>query len=302
LLAPGPRTTDTIATAARLPVDSAERLLEAAEALGLFCRDRQGRWWLDDFGAVVAGNPGIRAMVRHHSMLYRDLADPVALLREPDRPTETNRFWAYAGSGSVDDETAAAYSELMAASQDLIAAEALGSYDFSRHRTVLDIGGGTGAFLKAVGAAHPGVALWLFDLPNVAELAADGFARDGWADRTRCAGGDFFSDPMPEGADCLTLVRVLCDHDDGPALRLLKNIGSGMRPSDTLLIAEPMAGRDADGAALAAYFGMYFLAMRSGHCRTPAAITALLGEAGFGTVERRRTRMPLFASVIVARN
>ena len=62
-----------------------------------------------------------------------------------------------------------------------------------------------------------------------------------------------------------------------------------------------MAGTDDDRRFAAAYFEFYFLAMRSGHCRTPAHLRDLLRQAGFSRISERRTGMPLFAGLLVAR-
>ncbi len=299
-LADAPGTVDEIAARIGVPEEGTARLLEAAAALRLIRCDAGGTWRLDDLGAVVAGNPGIRAMIRHHAMLYRDLSDPVSLLREGGGETHTEQFWAYGRDDSLSGERAAAYSDLMAASNDLIAAEVLQNYDFSKHKIILDIGGGNGAFLAAIAKEVRDAELWLLDLPGVAELAKRRFEADGIADRATCIGGDFFADAIPTGADCITLVRVLCDHDDRAALALLENIRRAMRNGDTLLVAEPMAGHDADGSAIAAYFSMYFLAMRSGRSRTPQQLCGLLRTAGFRSCRPKPTRMPLFSGLILA--
>ena len=44
----------------------------------------------------LLANPGIEAMVEHNALLYHDLADPVAFLRDPQRETALSRYWAYA--------------------------------------------------------------------------------------------------------------------------------------------------------------------------------------------------------------
>ncbi len=59
----------------------------------------------------------------------------------------------------------------MAMSQSLVVDDALAAYDFSRHRVMLDVGGGDGTFLMSVGARHPALRLMLFDLPAVADAA-----------------------------------------------------------------------------------------------------------------------------------
>ncbi|MCU0791050.1 MAG: acetylserotonin O-methyltransferase [Nitratireductor sp.] len=287
----GPRTEREIARHTNIRESQLSRLLDGALALKLVSRDRQGRWWLDDAGAVVAGNPGIAAMIRHHAMLYRDLDDPVKLLREPDLPTQTQAFWSYVRSPDVDAATAAQYSALMSASQDMLIAEVLAAVAFKDGETLLDIGGGEGAFLRAAGEKHGGLQLWLFDLPSVP--APKG--------RIRKFAGDFFETPLPQGADTITLLRVVCDHEDSHVLRLLNNVRQALPPGGRLIIGEPMAGAGEEASLASAYFSFYFLAMRSGRCRTPQQICALLKEAGFSKNRIIETRAPLAATIIDAR-
>ncbi len=294
--------TEDLAARLGIPRGRLERLLNAAAELQLVRRDGQGAWELDELGAVVAGNPGIAAMVRHHAMLYRDLTDPVALLRDPGLETETKRFWRYAGDsgGEVGASEAAEYSRLMTLSQDLVTAEILDAYPLGRHRRLLDLGGGEGAFLAAAATRAPTLELALFDLPPVAERARRHLESLGLGERVTTGGGDFFRDPLPKGADLITLVRVLCDHDDASVKRLLENAAAALEDGGSLLIGEPMAGPDGRAGHAAAYFELYFLAMGAGRCRRPEEHVALLRSAGFTRWRRVPTNLPLFASVLVA--
>jgi len=218
-----PKDTGALARRMELTGDAAGRLLRAAEGLELVTRTSDGRWTLADHGAVLARSPGIVAMIRHHAMVYRDLADPVALLRDPPAETETSRFWSYVG-GEVGSEDGAAYSELMRVSQDMVVAEVLDTIDLSRNRRLLDVGGGSGAFVAAAGARWAGLGLALFDLPAVAETARTRLAGTAVADRLTIHGGSFFDDAIPGDADCYSLIRVLYDHDDEAALAILSRV------------------------------------------------------------------------------
>ncbi|HZH06666.1 MAG TPA: methyltransferase, partial [Lautropia sp.] len=142
--------------------------------------------------------------------------------------------------------------------------------------------------------------LTLFDLPAVAEQARQRFAREGIADRATAIGGSFLHDPLPGGADLVTLVRVIHDHDDAEALAILERVHSALVPGGSLLLAEPMAGTPG-AEPVGAYFGFYLLAMGSGRPRTASELTALLHEAGFVHVRQLSTRMPLQSGALVAR-
>jgi demethylspheroidene O-methyltransferase len=300
-LADGPLDTLAIAAHCDLPETGAQCLLRAAAALGLVEPLGRTTWALGSDGAALLGNRGIAEMVAHHHLLYTDLADPVALLRRGGGGGALSDLWRYAESpGSGDSAAVTAYSALMAASQPMVAAQAIDAYPFHRHQRLLDVGGGEGAFLTAVAARVPALALSLFDLPPVGERARNRFESAGLAARTHVFGGDFLSDPLPQGHDIISLIRVLHDHDDGPALVLLRAIHAALPPGGTLFIAEPMAATPGAEPAGDAYFGFYLLAMGSGRPRRPDEIRAMLNAAGFAKTRLVATAVPLTARIIVA--
>lgn len=305
ILAEGPRTAAELAGRLALSREATERLLAAAASLRLAQRRGRDRYGLGDLGAALLGNPGVAAMIEHHAMLYADLKDPVALLRGEGRgETELARYWAYAGDGrpaGLPPERVAAYTALMSASQAMVADEVLGAYPPGRHRCLLDVGGGDGTFLAAAAARAPDLRLILFDLPPVAERARIRFEAEGLARRARAVGGDFRSDPLPQGADLVSLVRVVHDHDDDAVLAILRAARAALPDDGTLLLAEPMAGTAGALPSGDAYFGFYLLAMGSGRPRTPAELAELLRAAGFDGGRLVATRNPLLTRLIVAR-
>jgi demethylspheroidene O-methyltransferase len=190
----------------------------------------------------------------------------------------------------------------MSASQPLVAEQVLQAYDFSRHRCVLDVGGGQGTFLSHVARAHPALRLKLFDLPAVAELARGRLAEAGLAHRIECTGGSFFEDPLPAGADLITLVRVAYDHPDDRVLRILCAIREALRErGGHLLLAEPLSGTPGAQAMGDAYFGLYLLAMGKGRARSAARLAELMTQAGFIDIRALPTTLPLQTGVLLAR-
>jgi demethylspheroidene O-methyltransferase len=307
VLAESPQTLERLSTRLDLPMESTRRLMSAAVALRLAEHRSGGRYGLGRLGAPMVGNAAVSAMVEHHAALYADLADPVALLREGPSAARGGAlagYWPYANAQSPDqlpDERVSTYSALMSASQPLVADEILDAYPMHGHRCLLDIGGGDGTFLAAVARRHPGLQLQLFDLPAVAALATKRFASEGIADRATAHGGSFLGDPLPQGADVATLVRVIHDHDDGSALRILHAARKALPPGGTLLLAEPMAETPGAEPMGDAYFGFYLLAMGRGRPRSARELTRMLQAAGFESVRLLPTRMPLQTRLLVAR-
>lgn len=300
-LAGGPVAIESLAAEWAMPVAGADRLLRAAAAIGITEPIGNGRWALGADGAALRANGGVVEMIAHHRLLYADLADPVALLRRGGGGGALQRFWHYAGdTGQGTPEEVAAYSRLMAASQPLVAADVIGSYNFSRHRRMLDIGGGEGRFVRSIATAVPNLALAMFDLPAVAARAAETLAREGLGDRIATHGGDFLAGPIPPGHDLITLVRVLHDHDDAPAAQLLRNIRAALPPGGRLVIAEPMAETKGAETIGDAYFGLYLWAMGSGRPRSAGTIRAMLDSAGFRRSWGVTTPLPINVRMIVA--
>jgi demethylspheroidene O-methyltransferase len=303
ILSEGPQAISALSVRFALSDPATERLLKAAAALGLTERLPDGRFALGQLGAALRGNPSVTAMIEHHAMLYADLADPVALLRGDVTDAKLKNFWAYAkndNAASVPDDRARDYSALMSASQALVACDVLDAYPMKRHRRLLDIGGGEGVFLTEAGKRIPNLNLMLFDLPAVVTRAKARFDAAGLAARATVFGGDFFADSLPTGADIVSLVRVLHDHDDGPALAILRKAYAALQHGGTLLIAEPMSGTSGAEPIGDAYFGFYLAAMGSGRPRTLEEITQMALQAGFRTVRTVPTRTPLIVRVLLA--
>ena len=302
-LADSPLSVAVLAPRLRLSIDSATRLLKAAAALELLQSLPDGRYGLGRLGAALRGNPSLIALIKHHTMLYADLADPVALLRCEIRNPRLKAFWAYAGNdqaAALSPEKVRAYSALMADTQALIAADVLDAYPLGRHSCLLDVGGGEGVFLQAAAARYPRLRLILFDLPAVAERAAARFGEAGLGARAAVVGGDFFKDPLPLGADVVSLIRLLHDHDDSFALAILKKAHGSLPRAGMLLVAEPLSGTAGAAPVGDAYFGFYLAAMGSGRARTFPEIRDLLGRAGFENPRLVATRSPMVVSLVTA--
>jgi demethylspheroidene O-methyltransferase len=315
-LAAGPLTLEALSRDTGMQSDRLLRLLQAACSLRLLQARGDNGYGLGDLGAAARGNPGIAAMVRHHQSLYRDLADPEALLRSGGN-TQLSAFWPYArgGAGAVDG-----YSDLMAASQAFIAQEILRAYPLRDFEQLWDVAGGDGAFLATALQRWPHLNGNLLDLPPVAARAAQRFEGEQLQSRACAIGGNMFDAPfggarfggqsrgervnhgmwIPGRPGLVTLIRVLHDHDDGPVLTLLQNLRQSWPARTRLLIAEPMAEtRNAEPMGHA-YFGFYLLAMGSGRPRSASELRSLLARSGFTRCKEVATGLPLLLRMLVA--
>ncbi len=297
----GPVTADALALADGMDARKTALLLQAGAGIGVLKRLRDGRFAVTRKGAALIGVPGLEQMILHHGAFYRDLADPVALLRG-EIETELAAFWPYVfgATGDVDPEVTREYSDLMARSQGLVALDTLRTVSLKGVRRLVDIGGGSGAFLIAVAQEYPELELELFDLPAVMPSARERVANAGLAKRINLTGGSFKDDPLPEGADAVSLVRVFYDHDDTSVRPLIAKVFAALPPGGRLIVSEPMSGGEVPDPVTDVYFAFYTLAMRTGRTRSAAEIAAYCKEAGFDQIETHSPIRSYVTSVLTA--
>ena len=296
----GPVTVEALVQDTAIPQERLTILLRGGAAIGVL-KLRRGKVSLTQRGAAFATVPGLSAMVRHHRAFYRDLEDPVAFFRG-ETTTELAEVWPYVfGTGTdIDRTTAQAYSDLMAQSQVLVAQDTLRMVSFDGISKLMDVGGGTGAFLEAVGRANSDILLRLFDLPAVAPAASDRFESAGLLARAEVLTGSFKEDVLPDGADAISLVRVLYDHSDTTVADLLAKSFAALPPGGRIIISEPMSGGIKPDKATDAYFALYTLAMRTGRTRSAAEISNLLEKAGFVAISAKRPLRSYVTAVVTA--
>ncbi len=116
--------------------------------------------------------------------------------------------------------------------------------DWESVRTVVDVGGGTGALLAEILRAHPDVKGILVDFPKTVARAAATFEAAGVADRVQIVGQSFF-DPLPAGAGLYVLSKVLNDWPDRETVAILKRCAEAARPSGRIVISGGVSPDDA---------------------------------------------------------
>ncbi|MFB9151380.1 methyltransferase [Roseovarius ramblicola] len=295
----GAQRAGALARVCEVPPDRMAHLVQAGAALGLLRRRRDGRFALARRGAALLGVPGLEAMIRHHRAFYADMADPVALLRG-EGETELARFWPYVfgAGGEIAPEVAERYSDLMAQSQGLVAEDVLRVVGLRGVRCLMDVGGGSGAFLAAVARAYPALSLRLMDLPEVMPEAARRLAGLGLSGNVELCGGSFRDEALPTGADAISLIRVLYDHSDETVADLLAKCHAALPPKGRLIVAEPMSGGSRPERAGDVYFSFYTMAMGTGRVRSAARIAEMCRTAGFAHVTIPRAPRPYITGAL----
>ncbi len=94
-------------------------------------------------------------------------------------------------------------------------------FDFSKYKTLCDVGGATGQLSIIVASCLPHMRCTSFDLPVVEPIAKRTIEAAGLGERVTAAAGDFFADPLPE-ADVITMGLILHDWNLERKMHLIK--------------------------------------------------------------------------------
>jgi hypothetical protein len=146
--------------------------------------------------------------------------------------------------------------------------------DWSAIRTVVDVGGGTGALLAEVLRTHPDVTGTLIDLPGTIARAPAILGAAGVIDRVTLRAQSFF-DPLPGGSDLYLLKSILSDWPDREAIAILTRCAEAARPSGRVVVLSGVAPDDGPPPP-----DLLMLVLVGGKDRTLAEFGALASQAG----------------------
>ena len=180
-------------------------------------------------------------------------------------------------------DLAAIYNDAMSASAEEHAAAVVQAYDFSRFRSVADVGGGLGALMGAILIAHPALRGVILERESVAAEIPRRLAEAGVAARCEVAAGDFFRS-VPADADAYLLSHIVHNWDDERAGVILKRCRAAMTAAGTLLVVEQVLPEhvEASGTAQRALMAdLHMMVVTGGQERTAAEYRALLAGSGF---------------------
>lgn len=165
------------------------------------------------------------------------------------------------------------------------------SWDFSRHRHLVDFGGGTGALSGPVALRNPHLQVTVLELAPVAAVLPPILQGYGIGERMTARAGDFFKpETFPPGYDAALLGRVLHNWSDEKALQILRNIAATIAPGGVVLVMEHLTDSPVpEGRAFVALSDLNMLVMTgSGRERSALEYEQLFRSAGLAPLAIRR--------------
>jgi hypothetical protein len=279
-LAAGPATAADLATATGADPDALRRILRGLAAFGVVAPTGD-RHLLTPFGARLRrGTPAADAVaLMGHPATQLAWASLPHTARTGERAFDHAHGTDFFSYLMAHADYADRFNRFMSGVTGRVAGLVADGYDFGPAKTVVDVGGGAGALLRAVLRAHPHMTGTVADIAALRGLAETAIAADGLADRCAFVEADFFA-AVPAGADAYLLKSVLHDWDDERAVAILATVRAAMGPHSRLLIVERAMPDTGPAPMDDVMSDLTMLAMAPGRERTLAGYTALLAAAG----------------------
>lgn len=292
-LSGGAKSLGELAHELNLPARTARIIIDAVTALGFLEREGQSYRNAEVAQAYLSGRGAIdmRLFIRFWNRLsYRrwlGLEDSVRLGK------------GAAGEFNFTPEEQKIFSEGVEAFSAGDARSLAAAYDFSQHKRLLDLGGGTGSFLVAISQRYPHLHSTLFEFPAAASVAREKLSATPFANRVKIVEGNFLIDPLPADHDVFlvaNVVHVLTAEDNEALFRRVRKVASSKARFLLLDFWTNAAHTDPLFAALMA--GEFLVVGGNGDVYSADEGRTWLERAGWHYVEHRALAGP--ASLLVA--
>ncbi|MFI6663018.1 methyltransferase [Streptomyces sp. NPDC050523] len=202
-----------------------------------------------------------------------------------------------------DSQMTALFWEAMHSMSSSTAHALLDVYDFSPHQRVLDVGGGSGAYLLELCGRHRHLSGTLYDLPHVCELADKRLHESGMDSAIKTVRGDFQTDAaLPSGHDLILLSMILHDWDAQQNRALLRKCFEALPDGGVVMVSELLINPERTGPVGAALMGVNMLVeTQGGRNYTENEYLGWLRDAGFTEADIIRFESSAANGVVIGR-
>ena len=223
-------------------------------------------------------------MLLHMNNMWDNWAQLTAAVRQGKNPSLTSVIDA------KDEGITKAFIGAMHVIGRSLSREIASSYDASKFKRLLDLGGGSGTYTIAFLEKNQNMTGVIFDLPDVISLAAERMKDEGYLKRVTLVAGDFYKDELPAGCDLALLSAIIHQNSPQENLDLYKKIYRSLEPRGALLIRDHVMDESRTKPPAGALFAINMLVCTAGgDTYTFKEIKNTLEQAGFTEVQLVRS-------------
>jgi cyclopropane fatty-acyl-phospholipid synthase-like methyltransferase len=176
----------------------------------------------------------------------------------------------------------------------------LAEVDLSGIKSVLDVGGGSGAYSMTFVARKPEIEATVFDLPNVVPITQKFIEKEGFSGKIKTFTGDYTKDDLPSGFDLVFLSAIIHSNSLETNRDLIKKCFKALNTKGSIVIQDWIMNNNRTQPVSGAIFAINMLVgTPEGDCFTETEVSDLLNTAGFKNISR--TEFDSGISQIIAR-
>lgn len=278
-LANGPATADDLATRIDVPLKSVRLVADAMVALGMLTVDGGRYQNTEEAQTFLTGSASdVRPMLALFDRMtypaWTAFSDAVRLGGGTPTGADLSREEQAIFSAGVESVTKPGAAALAT------------TYDFLPHQRLLDLGGGTGSFLKAIRRIYPRLETTLFDRPSTIEFARARFIADE-PQQIHIIQGDMLRGPLPSDYDVMLLAHILHLFNEETNIELLERAYDAAPEEGRLLLVDFFLDRSRTEPRLGAVMSADFFLRTSGRSYSAEEVRGWLEQTGWRVVEER---------------
>ena len=167
------------------------------------------------------------------------------------------------------------------------APQQLAGIDLSGINSLLDIGGGSGAYSMELVSKKPELEATVFDLPNVVPISGQFIDKEGFTGMIKTHTGDYTTDELPVGFDMVFLSAVIHSNSLAVNTELIRKCFGSLNKNGKILIQDWVMNDERTQPTAGAIFAINMLVgTEAGDCFTDGEVRGMLESAGFKNISR----------------
>lgn len=274
-------TASQIARKLSLNEHACERLMNALVSLGFLTK--KGSSFLntkESFTFLSRKSPEYLGGLKHTNHLWNTWSNLTRVVKtgiaaNPDEINERGEDWLFPFINAMHDRA------------KNLAPKQIAGIDLEGVRSVLDVGGGSGAYSMAFVSRNPGIEATVFDLPNVVPITKKFIDKEGFTGKIKTHAGDYTTDELPSGFDMAFLSAIIHSNPLETNQILINKCFRSLNINGRIIIQDWIMNNDRTKPVSGAVFAINMLVgTEAGDCFTEEEVASMLRTAGFTKVTR----------------
>lgn len=173
--------------------------------------------------------------------------------------------------------------------------------DLTGCKTLLDVGGGSGAYSVLLALENPQLNAVVFDLPPVLEIASEVIQQHGVSDRVSVQPGNYYEDDLGSEYDVVLLSNILHQEDPNSCKVIMRKAYRALKPGGRVVVQAMFLNENKDGPVWPAIHSLLLLLVyKGGRAYSFQETMDMLQEVGFQQPKTRRMSLFNAESLIIA--